>query len=170
MLLGQGCNSKVYAVDDQTVVMVGKFERDMFKLAVHAMLGKLHSIQVKGDTYNAVIERMFDNRFMNDTELNMIYDLMDTVDRLNLQNHDGYEFLSKLCQQSNGDLQTVSNFVLSLKLSLNTLDFWVDNSPENWMVDSSGNAVPFDLFDFASQDLHASAQQAVLAILSDYMI
>lgn len=169
MLLGKGCNSQVYANDDQTVIMVGKFDRDMFKLAIHAIIGKLHSIELKGDTYNAIIERMYDNRFMSDTELDMIYDLMDIVDRLNLQNHDGFEFLHKLSEQTSRALQTVASFVSSLRLSLNSLDFWVDNSPENWMIDSSGNPIPFDLFDFAGTDLTESAKQVLNMILADYV-
>lgn len=170
MLLGKGCNSEVFAVDDNTVMMRGKFRRDMFKLAIHALIGKLRSIQLNGETYSALIERMYDDRFMSESELDSIYDLMDTVDRLNLQNHDGLEFLSKLSQQTTGSLSTVANFVMSLGLSLNQLDFWVDNDTQNWMIDNAGNPIPFDLFDFAWEDLTDHARNVISSLLSQYIV
>lgn len=167
-IIGRGTKSTVYDNGD-TVIMQGNFSRDMFKLAVHANLGKLHSLKIDGKFYNAVIEKMYDSRYQSEDEQSAIYDLMCFVDMMNVRFDCGVQFLQKLAQTTTGYTQQTVNFVLSLNIDVNNCDFWVDNHEGNYLIDESGYIVPFDVFDFNSSDLSSAARDFIRQMLTKYV-
>lgn len=167
-IIGRGTKSTVYDNGD-TVIMTGDFKRDMFKLAVHAMLGKLQALELNGKFYNATIEKMYSIFDYSMDTRNQVWDMMDFVDNLSNSSPSDYEFLGALQQKSSGTLQQIVEFILMLGINVDQCTFWLDNHDGNYLIDDTGDIVPFDLFDFSERDLNAQARDTIRQMLIDYV-
>jgi hypothetical protein len=167
-IIGRGTKTTVIEYSDSLVEYQGNFRRDSFKLAVLAVLGKLHSIHVTGKNYTALVELMYDDRFQSDNERYAIEDCIDFVQQLSDTCYDDNDFLSRLTNDRS-QLGHIARFVLTLGINVNNCQFWVDNHTGNFLVDQSGEIVPFDLFDFDYTDLSGTAKDTIQNMLLPFI-